>query len=143
MNTDTPKRAKASLTPKRKRFARKYIELGNASEAYAQSYDAEGMSRPAIHTEAKRALQSPAVVSEVARLMALSDFHLSDVTEIHRRNMEQDKHLPTSQRAVETYYQLEGIMAKAEAPKLSVAFVIHTDSIPATDTPTFKTLPQE
>lgn len=121
-------KTKASLTPKRKKFARKYVELGNATEAYAQSYDADNMSRRAMNTEAVRTLAKPAVQSEVARIMRDSGMDMPDVIAIHRRNMEQDKHLPTSQRAVETYYQLEGIMAKAEAPKLSVAFVIHSDA---------------
>ena len=49
------------LTTKQEAFARKYIELGNASEAYRQSYDAENMSAEAIHEEAYRLTKNPDV----------------------------------------------------------------------------------
>lgn len=130
------------MTLKQKRFAREYVATGNATEAAARAYP-DLSNRNVANAVGNENLAKPSVQSEVARIMRDSGMDMPDVIAIHRRNMEQDKHLPTSQRAVETYYQLEGIMAKAEAPKLSVAFVIHTDTTPATDTPTFKTLPQE
>ena len=129
-------KTKAALTPKRKKFARAYVETGNATAAYEKSFDTSGYtSRKSLQTEATRTRDLPVVQSEVARIMRDSGMDMPDVIAIHRRNMQQDKHLPTSQRAVETYYQLEGIMAKAEAPKLSVAFVIHSDAQPTEPQP--------
>lgn len=56
------------LTPKQEAFARKYLELGNASEAYRQAYDAENMSPEAIKVEACRLLQNPNVALTVKEL---------------------------------------------------------------------------
>lgn len=56
------------LTPKQSQFAQKYVELGNASEAYRQSYDAENMSPEAIRVEACRLLQHPRVALMVVNL---------------------------------------------------------------------------
>lgn len=57
-----------NLTPKQERFCQKYIETGNASEAYRQSYDAENMSPEAIRVEACRLLQNPNVALMVVEL---------------------------------------------------------------------------
>jgi phage terminase small subunit len=56
------------LTPKQERFAQKYVELGNASEAYRQAYDAENMSSEAVKVEACRLLQNPNVSLTVLEL---------------------------------------------------------------------------
>jgi len=57
-----------TLTPKQEKFAQRYIELGNASEAYRQAYDAENMSPEAIKVEACRLLQNPNVALTVINL---------------------------------------------------------------------------
>lgn len=56
------------LTAKQEAFALKYVELGNASEAYRQSYNAENMSNEAIWVEACRVLARPNVSLRVAEL---------------------------------------------------------------------------
>ena len=56
------------LTAKQERFAQKYIELGNASEAYRQSYEAGNMSNETIKVEACRLLQNPNVALTILRL---------------------------------------------------------------------------
>ena len=45
-----------NLTPKQERFCQLYIELGNASEAYRQSYDADSMAEPTVNTKASELL---------------------------------------------------------------------------------------
>ena len=49
------------LTPKQQKFLDVYLKSGNASEAYRQAYDAKSMSAQAIHTEASKLLQHPAI----------------------------------------------------------------------------------
>ncbi|OWK36917.1 terminase small subunit [Fimbriiglobus ruber] len=58
-------------TPKQEKFCQKYIELGNASEAYRQAYDAENMSPEAIGVEACRLLQNPKVALRIEDLQRL------------------------------------------------------------------------
>lgn len=58
----------SQLTVKQEKFAQKYVELGNASEAYRQAYDAENMAPETIHNEAHILLKHPEVAARVARL---------------------------------------------------------------------------
>lgn len=60
----------AMLTPKQESFAQKYVELGNASEAYRQSYDAENMADKTVWEEASLLLDNPKVAPRVAELRA-------------------------------------------------------------------------
>lgn len=61
------------LTPKQEKFSQLYIELGNASEAYRRSYNAENMGDEAIWVEACR-LQSDPKVS--LRIKELQEMHV-------------------------------------------------------------------
>ncbi len=56
------------LTPKQEHFARKYIELGNASEAYRQSYNASKMTDKSIWELACVELAKTKVASRVYEL---------------------------------------------------------------------------
>jgi phage terminase small subunit len=58
------------LTPKQEAFACKYVECGNASEAYRESYDAEGMQPESIHVAASRLLNDAKVALRVQELRA-------------------------------------------------------------------------
>jgi len=67
------------LTIKQERFARKYVALGCAAEAYRQAYKAERWSDNAVRVEAHRTLQKPNVSLMVDKIKAeQSDFQ--DIT---------------------------------------------------------------
>ena len=57
-----------NLTPKQEKFAQKYIELGNASEAYRQAYNAENMGVETIHVAASQLLAKHKVSIRVEEL---------------------------------------------------------------------------
>ncbi|MDP8162189.1 terminase small subunit [Pasteurella skyensis] len=61
------------LTPKQELFCEKYIELGNASEAYRQSYNAENMKDDTVHRKAFDLLENGKIT---ARLNELRKEHL-------------------------------------------------------------------
>jgi len=63
------KNRKGGLTPKQRAFCDRYLEIGNASEAYRRSYGAECMSDHAIRTEASRLLRHPDIA------LRISQFH--------------------------------------------------------------------
>src|SRR4051794_40162635 len=67
----TPKQESFNLTPKQESFCQKYIETGNASEAYRQSYDADNMMAKSVWEEASRLLADPKVTSRVEELKAV------------------------------------------------------------------------
>lgn len=50
--------ADLNLTPKQESFCQLYIELGNASEAYRQSYDADSMNTNVVHVKASELLDN-------------------------------------------------------------------------------------
>ena len=62
--------AELTLTPKQERFCQLYIELGNASEAYRQSYDAEDMNSNAVSVAASNLLDNPKITIRLEQLRA-------------------------------------------------------------------------
>ena len=56
------------LTPKQEKFAQKYIELGNAAEAYRNAYDAENMKPVTVRRKAAELLQNGNVAACVRDL---------------------------------------------------------------------------
>lgn len=60
--------AELTLTPKQERFCQLYIELGNASEAYRQSYDADSMNSNAVAVAASNLLDNPKITIRVEQI---------------------------------------------------------------------------
>lgn len=58
------------MTPKQEKFCQLYIELGNASEAYRQAYDASRMKPESINVNASKLLGDAKVALRVAELKA-------------------------------------------------------------------------
>lgn len=58
------------LTPKQEKFCQLYIELGNASEAYRQSYSAGKMKPEAVHVQAARLQDNPKIALRIIELQA-------------------------------------------------------------------------
>lgn len=58
------------LTPKQEKFCLVYLETGNASEAYRQSYNAENMSQNALNREASVMLDNPKIAQRLEQLRA-------------------------------------------------------------------------
>lgn len=56
------------LTPKQEKFCQLYIELGNASEAYRQSYNCSKMTSKTVNEEAARLLKTPKITAMVEEL---------------------------------------------------------------------------
>ena len=56
------------LTPKQESFCQKYIELGNASEAYRQSYDADDMNTNTVNRKAKELLDNGKITARVEQI---------------------------------------------------------------------------
>lgn len=59
-----------TLTPKQEAFALKYVECGNASEAYRHAYNAENMKDEVIHVKASELLSHGKVSVRVKALRA-------------------------------------------------------------------------
>lgn len=60
--------ADLNLTPKQENFCQLYIELGNASEAYRQSYDADSMNENTVNREASALLDNHKVATRLDQI---------------------------------------------------------------------------
>lgn len=60
----------AKLTPKQEKFCQKYIELGNASEAYRQSYDCKNMTDETIYVKASELLNNGKITVRIFQLQS-------------------------------------------------------------------------
>lgn len=58
------------LTPKQEAFCQKYIELGNATEAYYAAYDAQGSKPITANRKAKELLDNGKIAARVRELQA-------------------------------------------------------------------------
>lgn len=58
------------MTPKQEKFCQLYVELGNASEAYRQAYDASKMQAPTVNVKASQLLAQDKISVRVAELKA-------------------------------------------------------------------------
>jgi phage terminase small subunit len=59
------------LTPKQEKFCLKYIETGNATEAYYAAYDAEGSKPITANRRAKELLDNSKIAARVRALQAM------------------------------------------------------------------------
>ena len=57
-----------SLTPKQEAFCLAYLETGNASEAYRQSYEASKMKPETVSRSAKELLDHPKITARLDKL---------------------------------------------------------------------------
>lgn len=60
--------AELNLTPKQESFCQLYIELGNASEAYRQSYDADSMQSDTVNRRAKELLDNSKIRARLDKI---------------------------------------------------------------------------
>jgi len=127
MNKETQAKSQATraatLSPKQKAFTKEYVKTKNGTKAIkAAGYDVK--SDNVAGAIASENLQKPKIREEIARLLADADIELANVLSIHKRNLEQNKHFPTSQKAVNDYYELVGLKDQPDTAKVNIAFII-------------------
>ena len=59
-----------ALTPKQERFCQKYIETGNASEAYRQAYNVANMKPESVNRKAKELIDNVKITARIEALQA-------------------------------------------------------------------------
>jgi phage terminase small subunit len=86
------------LTPKQEKFAQKYIELGNAAEAYREAYDAENMKPVTVRRKAAELLEHGIVSARIRAMReALQERHMVTLDSI-TRELEESRKLATADR---------------------------------------------
>jgi len=113
----------STLSFKEKKFVETFVETKNATKSALEAYDASSV---AIASQiGSENLRKPKIRDEIMRLLSSNDIELEEIFGVHKRNMLQDKHLPTSQKAVGDFYDILGLKS-SEPPQSStkVAFFI-------------------
>jgi hypothetical protein len=110
-------------TTKQKRFAKVFAATLNATEAAVQAYP-DLKNRHVAQSVGSENLAKPVVRQEIEKILNAHGVTLSEILSIHRRNLLQDKHLPTSQKAAEDFYDLLGMRGNTDKPSINVAFII-------------------
>jgi phage terminase small subunit len=124
-----------ALTVKQEKFVQKYLECGNASEAYRNAYATKGMTAKTINEEASRTLADRKVAARLAELQAkvdkraelnlaevanmLSDVVMADITDYVEPNgsirVDAIKRMPIEKRRL-----IESIEATRNGVKISL-----------------------
>lgn len=114
------------LTAKERAFCQWYVKLRNGAEAVRRSYDVRDKSKSGgtARVMATELFRKPHIRNEIETLMFKAGLEVTDVIAIHKRNMMQEEHLPTSQKAVSDYYKVTGMMDTSPEKETKIAFII-------------------
>ncbi len=112
------------LTNKQKAFAQQYVaNKMNGTQAALKVYDVANENVAA--SVASENLGKPKIKEEIALLLRQNDVELGEIIGIHKRNMLQDINYPTSQKAVDSFYEILGMKAGDKPTNnVQVAFII-------------------
>lgn len=112
------------LTLKQEAFCLKYIETGNASEAYRLSYAAENMKPETVHRSANELMGNPKVTARLSELrQAVEEQHGVTVDSLLRELEEA--------RMVAKGKEQGGAMVQATLGKAKLAGLMEKDEKPA------------
>lgn len=74
------------MTPKQEKFCQQYVELGNASEAYRQAYNAAAMKDATVNRKAKELQDNGKITARIDELKAhhaeRHDMTVDDIAEM-------------------------------------------------------------
>lgn len=116
--------AKRTPTDKQKAFVAEYIDNGlNATQAAQKVYNTATYNSAALIGSEN--IRKPQLREMIDKALKKNNIDIDTVMGIHKRNMTQQKHLPTSQRAVEQAYTLLGVKPDEGQAKTQIAFIIN------------------
>jgi len=84
------------LTVKQEKFCKSYIETGNASEAYRQSYDCQKMKGPTINRNAVALLDNTKIATRIGELQLQLQKKFEVTVESLSKELDEDRQLARS-----------------------------------------------
>jgi len=84
------------LTVKQEKFCKSYIETGNASEAYRQSYDCQKMKGPTINRNAVALLDNTKIATRINELQLQLQKKFEVTVESLSKELDEDRQLARS-----------------------------------------------
>ena len=116
------------LKPKQESFCQKYIELGNASEAYRQSYDAEDMNSNVIHTKASELLKNGKVTVRIEQLRKAHKMRHNINIDVLLLELEEARQAALGAENPQSSAAVAATMGKAKILGLDKQVIDHTSS---------------
>lgn len=106
------------LTPKQEAFALKYVECGNASEAYRHAYDAENTKQEVIWVKASEVLSNGKVAVRVMEIQREAAERTQVTIESITKELDEDRELARENNQAGAAVQ--AVMSKAKLHGLVV-----------------------
>ena len=119
-----------SLTPKQEAFALKYVECGNASEAYRHAYDAENSKPEAVWVNASKTLANAKVALRVMELQQAAQERTMVTIESLTAELDEDRILARNEGQPSA--AISAVMGKAKLHGLLTDKVDHGGDITIT-----------
>ncbi|APA83248.1 terminase small subunit [Francisella tularensis] len=116
------------LTPKQEKFCHKYVEIGNASEAYRQSYNCENMKQNTIHTKAGELLSDGKITVRLNELRSEHKKRHNITVDSLLDELEEARITSLSSKIPQTSSAVSATMGKAKLLGLDKQIIDHTSS---------------
>lgn len=110
------------LRTKERIFAQEYVKQKNVTRAALAAYDTTDAKTASVIGSEN--LLKPRVNQYIEQLLAKNGITTDEVLSIHARNARQEKHLPTSQKAVESFESMLGLSEQEANKGVNIAFII-------------------
>lgn len=118
-----------ALTPKQEAFCLSYLETGNASEAYRQSYDAENMKPESINREAKALTDNPKIAARIDELRQPAIKKAQMTLEGHLEDLQKLRNMAVKASQFSAAISAEVARGKAAGVHVEKSEFAHTGSI--------------
>lgn len=102
------------LTPKQEKFCLKYVETGNASEAYRRSYDAGRMKPETINRSAKSLMDDPKIAARIKKLQSAAVKRHEITVDDLVKELEEARILASTTENPQTSSMVSATMGKAK-----------------------------
>lgn len=103
-----------ALTTKQENFCQKYVETGNASEAYRYGYDTSRMKPESVHRKAKELIDNGNVAARIAELKQRAAVKHDVTVATLLRELEEARTIALSCETPQTSAAVSATMGKAK-----------------------------
>ncbi len=103
-----------ALTTKQENFCQKYVETGNASEAYRYGYDTSRMKPESVHRKAKELMDNGNVAARIAELKQRAAVKHDVTVATLLRELEEARTIALSCETPQTSAAVSATMGKAK-----------------------------
>lgn len=128
MSNEASNKTVVKLTVKQEDFCQKYLELGNASEAYRQAYDAEDMNNNVVNTKASELLKNGKITVRLEQLRKEHKLRHNINIDVLLLELEEARNAALTAENPQSSAAVAATMGKAKLLGLDKQVIDHTSS---------------